>query len=341
MTEQVYMALSSTDDCVSKSFIDSKGLSGRSRLLFFVFSLTYGFTLSQIPNENFIDFGNYLVGAENSLLTLLAYAERGVLSVLMNEPLWFLGNAFIALFLQPTEVLRTIIFLSASSVAYSMLRANPNNASWLLVFLILPIVLKNHLVHLRQGAAIAIFLIGWFSSRKNWRYFIIGLAPLIHSSFFIVIAILILTRVMQSVKLGADIRSIVFILFGISVGFSIFFVVDLVGARQANEYVFSKTDVSGLAFFFWSVICGLMLSQGRTFLRNYAFEVGCILFYLSTYFLIEITGRIFESTLLLVLIAGLALKGWRLRVFQSSIIAYGALMWLMRAGDPAFGFSIA
>jgi hypothetical protein len=61
---------------------------------------------------------------------------------------------------------------------------------------------------------------------------------------------------------------------------------------------------------------------------------------LGTYWLIEVTARIFESGLPLVLLAGLSLSGWRRVVFLFAVLGSGSLMWLMRLGQPAMGFGI-
>jgi hypothetical protein len=99
-------------------------------------------------------------------------------------------------------------------------------------------------------------------------------------------------------------------------------------------------DVSGLGFAFWFGVLGLMLMQGRNFLRKYVFETGLVGFYLATYWMIEVTARIFESGLLLVLLAGLSLTGWRRLTYLSAVLAFGGLSWILRVGQPAMGFGI-
>jgi hypothetical protein len=115
----------------------------------------------------------------------------------------------------------------------------------------------------------------------------------------------------------------------------------VLGARQAAQYDFHMTEVSGLGFVLWFVIFVLWVFEGRSFLREHVFETGMIVFYLSTYWLIEVTARIFESGMLLVLLAGLALPGWRRLGFLAVIVAYGSATWLLRTGQPAMGFGIS
>jgi len=56
--------------------------------------------------------------------------------------------------------------------------------------------------------------------------------------------------------------------------------------------------------------------------------------------MIEVTARIFESGLLLVLLAGLSLTGWRRLTYLSAVLAFGGLSWILRVGQPAMGFGI-
>lgn len=314
--------------------------SASYRLFCITFSLAYGFALSQIPGYDFKDWANYIIFAEASELILLGFLSGGLVEMLANEPLWLLLNIGLALFLEPDTVVRTIIFGSAFTVSWLVLRQHPHHAWWLLIFLLLPVVVKNHLIHIRQGAAIALFLAGWFCSGRLSRALLMGLSPFVHASFFFVLMILVLARLFRQLRLGPDLRTIAFIGAGIAVGLGLFWVAYMLGARQALQYQFAMTYVSGLGFVFWSTVVLLMFMQGRAFLRERAFETGTLLFYLATYFLIEVTARIFESSLLLVLLAGLAMTGWRLAVFRGVMLFYGGMSWLMRFSQPALGFGI-
>jgi hypothetical protein len=167
-----------------------------------------------------------------------------------------------------------------------------------------------------------------------------GLAPFVHSSFVFVLAILGLSKVMVHFRLGPDVRLSGFLIMGLAVGSCLGAMAAMVGARQAQEYEFAAAQVSGLGFSLWIAILGIWLLEGRQFLREHAFEVGIIAFYLGTYWLIEVTARIFESGLPLVLLAGLSLSGWRRVVFLFAVLGSGSLMWLMRLGQPAMGFGI-
>lgn len=313
--------------------------SNLARSIFVLFlSIIYGGLLSQIPNEDFKDFANYLIYAEHSWLRFIGMTQLGILPTLTNEPVWLLLNSVLGLYLEPEVVVRVIIFISASSVAWLVLTRYPTQFIWLFLFLLMPMVIKNFLIHLRQGVAIALFLWGWYSSGSFRRWLLMGLAPFVHASFFFVLALLFFAKILQRFRLGSDLRTLGFVVLGVLIGSGLGWIASVLGARQALEYDFSMTDVSGIGFVVWGLVAIIWMFEGRRFLRSYAFEAGVIVFYLSTYWLIEVTARIFESGLILVLIAGLALTKWRRFAFLSVVLGFGGLSWALRFGQEGMGF---
>lgn len=309
-------------------------------LLAVILAFGYGIFLASLPLEGFKDRVNYLVYAESSWNIFLRYWQNGILPTLTNEPLWLLLNSGLAKLFSPEGVLRVLIFVPAFVVAWLVLRYNPRQLGWLLIVLLLPQVVKNHIIHLRQGVAVAVFLVGWMTPRRSIRAASFAAAPFIHSSFFILLGLQALVRVMAYLRFGVGLRSILFVLAGVTTGLGLGWISSLFGARQAGQYDFSLADVSGLGFAFWMLVFVIWCFQGRTFLRQNSFESGVILFYLGTYFLVEVTARIFESALLVVLFAGLRLTGWRRLAFLALLLAYGTLQWVMRIGEPGLGFGV-
>lgn len=335
--------MASTVSCVSHGKNSSANLSQASlayRFLILVIAALYGAVLSQIPDETFKDFANYLIYAEYSWLKLFGFANLGVVPMLANEPIWLLLNAALGSYLPPESVIRFIIFFSASSVAWFVLRQHPRQFFWLIGFLLLPMVMKINLIHLRQGAALAVFLWGWYSPGPVRRWLCMGLAPFIHASFFFVLSLLFFTKFMQRLRLASDIRALGFLLFGFVLSLCLAWVVQSAGARQAHVYEFSAADVSGLGFLVWCVVLVVWVAEGRVFLEKHAFETGIILFYLSTYWFIEVTARIFESGLILVLVTGLSLTQWRRFAFLGIILTLGGVSWLMRVDQRGMGFAL-
>lgn len=315
-------------------------VSGSQNYQIFVLliAVVYGGFLTILPLDLFTDRENYLNYAENSFMIFERHQDNGLIPLLANEPLWLLINACLANWLPPSLVLRCIIFISATLVAWLVLIHHPKHFVWLLILLFFPAVLKNHIIHLRQGLAIAVFLIGWFSKKPFVRLTIIATTPFIHASFLFILGILILSRSMTYFRFGPDLRTIIVASLSLGMGLVFARLATLVGARQSEYNDFSLTNVSGLGFLFWLIILFVWLLQGRNFLRKYAFESGIIILYLGTYWLINVTARIFESGLLLILLASLNLTGWRRQAFLTFFMALLIMQWFVRLGEPVFGF---
>lgn len=305
-------------------------ISRLQKIFLAAFSLLYGYALQALPIMQFKDRANYLNYAENSAEILTRYAADGLIGVFANEPIWLLVNAILALLLDPEGVIRVIVFVSASVFAYVFTRADPRNSLWLMLFLLMPQMLKNFITHLRQGLGLAVFFAGYFSSRRAWRWPLMAAAPLIHASFFFVVAFVMLPAVLRSMRLAIDVRLLAMAAFSLFISLSIGFIAALVGARQISSYDFAMTDVSGLGFLFWLAVAGLFLLQGKTFLEKHQAAAGVLLLYLLSYFFVEVTARIFESGMPLVLLAALAMSSWRHWSFITFFVLYSAILWMMR-----------
>lgn len=314
--------------------------AGRTKSRFFaaVFALAYALTLTSLPLLNFKDRANYLTYASNSLMILRGYAERGWHAVLANEPLWLVANIALSHVMSPENVLRAIIFFPAFVVSYLVLRSNHRNALWCILFLLIPQVLKNHITHLRQGLAVAVFLAGWFSRRRISRVALFSMTPFIHAGFFFTLGLMVLTYITKRLRLAAELRAAAFVLAGVLTGVGFSQLAPYVPARQFQQYTFAPISISGLGFLFWGGILALMVLQPRRYLREHAFEIGTILFYLTLYPLVEISARIFENTILLVLIAGLRLGEPNKRLFLTCVLTYSVLTWGQRLLGPGPAF---
>lgn len=305
-----------------------------------LFALIYGTVLASLPLEAFLDRASYLTYAAESHQILARNWERSFLAVLSNEPLWLFSN--IALHaIMPTEwVLRTIIFVPACTVAYLVIKQDPRQAIWLVLFLLMAQVLKNHIIHLRQGYALALFLAGWFAQQKRVSWPLMLGSAFVHTSFVFVLVIFAAVNLAKYFRLSPYLQVSAGIILGAIIGAALPHIAAAVGARQAGEYEFNAASISGLGFVYWGSILLLFLSSGRAFVTTRAFALAATGFYLSTYFQIEVTARIFESTILLVLLAGLDLQGWRRLSFLAATVCYAALQYIQRAGLPYLGWGI-
>jgi hypothetical protein len=295
----------------------------------FVVAAVYAIVLASLPLLEFRDRANYLIYGYASDLILQRNLAQGITTVLSNEPVWLLINIILASFLSPEQIIQVIIAFSAFIVSWITLRTRPRQFVWLLVFLLFPSVVKNYIIHLRQGLAIAIFMIGLLVIKPrilSWLF--IGITPFIHASFFFVVGLLFLSRASRRLRLDSYLSIILFAAITIGIVGALEWVASGLGARQASEYELrGGVVVSGVNFVFWLIMLLLMVIQGRTFLRQHRFVISSIIFYLGTYFFTPITARVFESTLLLVLVSGLDLTGWRGHTFRFAVLGYGALQW--------------
>lgn len=311
---------------------------GYQVVIFFV-SIAYAFLLASLPLEAFKDRGNYLVYATSPIEILSRYVNDGGVSFAFNEPVWLLINIGLSSFLAPENVLRVLIFVPAFVTSFLVLRYSPRHWPFLLAFLFAPQVIKNNIIHLRQGVAISVFLFGWFAM-GNKRLLFFFLAPFIHSSFFFVIMLLFFSRIFACLRFAYDIRTIFYVVLALVVGVGLSFIASILGARQANGYEFTAANVSGLGFVFWFGVLVLCFMEGRDFLNRYSFSIGVLLFYLTTYFLIEISARIFESAMLLVLLACLSLTSWRGVIFILAFAGYLIFGYYLRLDQPGLGWGL-
>lgn len=311
-------------------------LSAKSirNLLITGIAFIYAITLVNLPMLDFRDRINYLEYAASSPVIWQRYAEWGVFTLLANEPVWLLINILLGLWLEPSSVVRVIIGVSAFLVAWSLMRSSQRNMLWLLLMLLYPGIIKNFIIHLRQGCAIAVFLLGFWEKRNHWLgWVLMGLSPFIHSAFFPILFLLLASSLFKRFRVAADLGAVLFLWLTVVMIIALPSVGSWAGARQAFEYnLWSTPKISGLNFIFWLGMLFLMLSASRDFLREHHFQVGLIILYLGTYFTFYPSARIFENGLPIVLWAGLNLRGWRGRIFRWAVLIQGIFIWM-------FGFT--
>ena len=320
--------------------LQAKNISKDYKIIVFFIAVLYGLFLANLPVDGFKDRVSYLEYVDDSLLIFLRNFNNGALAVISNEPIWLglnimLGNIFTA-----ETAVRILIGIPASSTAYYVLKYDPKYFILLLLFLFIPNVIKNYIIHLRQGVAISFFLAGWFASNKKLRCCLIFLTPFIHASFFFILMLLSISWILRRIKFAIDLKVIVYSAVGIALGLVLNIIVKLVGARQASQYDFTMAEVSGLGFLFWLAVLIIYLTSRKDFVWKYSFEIGIIIFYLSTYFLIEITARVFESGMILILLAGLSLSAKKRFLFASILIGFTVLSYLLRLNKPYLGWGI-
>ncbi len=306
----------------------------------FVLAALYATVLASLPVDAFQDRANYLAYADYSDLILLRYVLDGWLTIISNEPVWLALNAALATALDPYAVVRLLIFAAAFVTSFLVLKREKPQLLWIILFLLFPPVIKNYIIHLRQGVAVALFLTGYFSSNKRVGMVLMALTPFIHSSFFFILMIQIMTVASRRINFPVWARVLVFVSFFIFLGLTLGAVSSSLGARQANEYQNVDIGVSGLAFLFWLSILGLFLAEGRDYINSHMFSILLLSFYLSVYFFTVVSGRIFESGILFVLLSGLYLSGLRRTAFIFIITIFSITSYVTHINEPWLGWGI-
>ncbi len=309
------------------------------KILVLIISLIYSYILSNISMDNIVDRENYLTYANESIYILARNFLAGYLVLFSNEPLWLSLNILLSNYFEAKEVVRIIIAFSSFIVAYYVLSQDPKYFVFLLLVLLLPQVIKNHIVHLRQGLAVSIFLIAWFAEKRINRIVLFSLTPLIHVSFFFVLFFICLNWIATKIKLSINIKILLNIIIGISIGLIIGIIANMFGARQSNQYN-DMASVSGLGFMYWFSFLSLLLIEGKTFLNKNIVVISMLIFYLTTYFTFEATARVFESSLILLLISGINLKNYRKLIFFILFIIYFLLQYTLKYNKPFFGWAL-
>ena len=303
-----------------------------------IIALAYGCVLASLPIEASKDGIAYLNYATSSPVILASYFAKGWISVVFNEPIWLFFNIGLSQLFTPNNVVRVMIFLSGALVAHSTLRLNKKYFLFILFALITPQMMKNHITHIRQGVAISLFMIGWSSKNRVLKAISWGITPFVHMSFSFVLFLERISHMLVRMRIGANLRIFVFVLLGLSTALNLGLIASSLAVRQVHDYEFGMTEVSGLGFIFWLFILLLMISQGRKFQRKNTFSISIISFYLSTYFLVEVTARIFESALLVVVLSCLNLTGRRFQLFILAFCFNTLVQYFLRWNQINLGF---
>ncbi len=305
----------------------------------FALAFLYAYVFISVPMEGIMDRDNYLEMARSSPLILARFIGQGVHSLFANEPVWLIVNSALALFFNDVVVVKIIIFFSSFAVAYVLLSNNPKHFIFLILILLFPQILKNFVVHLRQGFAIAVFMIAWYSIGKKRKFFLIALTPFIHSSFFIIVAILVASWILKKIRAASDLKVSLFLLVSLLLSLSITQLASLIGARQAISTAVMEKDTSGIGFLFWLILVVIALFQGKRFIHKYTPAIGIVIFYLSSYFFTPVAGRVYESGVILVLLALIHTTGWRKLTVASLIVFFNISLMVVLYSQPMMGFS--
>ena len=293
-----------------------------------------------IPIDAVLDRQNYLNSAQNgwSDLIFLGNYIEGIFKLFVNEPLWLIINIALSKFFNPEFIVGLFVFIPAFITSYILLKNNKKDIFFVILFLVFPQIIKNHVIHLRQGIAIMFFLFSYYSSGKLKQNGFLFLASLIHSSFFLVIVIKLYLYFLNKSNLEIRLQVVFTAIVSLIIGSCILFFAELFGASQAQVYLESKYIISGIAFIFWFIIILVFVAEGNEFIHSNMFSIASILLYLATYFLTPVTARVFESSLAVVMISGLNLGKNKKAVFILFVILNAFYFYSVNYGKSYFGW---
>lgn len=316
-------------------------LSLEYRFFAFFLSLVFSIYLATRPVLEFKDRENYLNYFQNAEVLLHARLEKGLISLFANEPLWLLLVKIGDNFFGPELGLRVLIGLPAFVVFIIALRFGPKNFFWILIFLLTPMVLTNHVIHLRQGLALSFFMVGYLLIKKPiLRVIVLAFCPFIHSSFFFILLLLLVSSILRTSKIKTSYGVVAIFLFCAAIAFFLPVLLVLTGARQAGSLEVAEGGIGGFGFVFWSSILILILTSGDKVIKRASFSVSVLIFYCTTYFVFNYSGRVLESGLLLVLLSLLNLPVPQKHLAFLATVFFFIATWYFRIGQPGLGWGI-
>lgn len=308
-------------------------------------ALAYAAYFATLPIDQFIDRDNYFNYIANSEAILNHNISESYFYLFSNEPLWLIINKLVGYFLNPEDGVQLLIYIAAFFYFYCIskeISVYKNN--FLILFavgifvLFSPQIIKNFIIHIRQGVAIAIFLLtARLGKELLINLFASLLAAQIHSSFYFLFFIFFALFFCEKFKIDGKKAVLVtcmsvLIIAPLTASIGSFF-----GARQVVDYDFGQ-NISGLAFLFWFVVIAILSFSliGEKYIFNslgLRFGFCAIFLYLCLYFLSPYSGRVFESCLPLILIALLNIPFKKMKYLACMLMGLFIYQWIPVFGD--------
>lgn len=255
--------------------------------------------------------------------------------ILLQEPLYRIIVYLLGIFFSPQSIALILIGISATLSIGALYKARPELLLLIILVFLLPQIMGKYIAHIRQGLAIAIFLVTYLHFKRSMitSCFIAGL---VHISFLIALPILFAIKITPNKRTYAFLLSIGFFLSA-----SLFFYQDVfrqlvfyLNIRQAQNYSFTSDNVSGLGFLYWFGIYVFLFMQKR-YSETRALSMNIIALYCASYFFVNFLSRFLESFLPMIFIE---LKSLNTKVCYLALIFYLALSWNSRLSLPLLGF---
>lgn len=307
------------------------------RVFFFIFLILYLLVLIvAIPNTNIvIDRESYFISFTN-ISERVAITDFSSPSIIFKEPLYLIVTYILAIFFSVESIALIFIGVSAFLSLTSIFKARPELLPIIIIVFLLPQFMGKFIIHIRQGAAIAIFLTSYYYFNRSLltSSFISGL---MHVSFFIAIPLLIAAKLTSNRALLSLIMSIIIFLAA-----TLFFydgriseIVSYLNLRQINSYSFTSENVSGLGFLFWFYMYTLLFLKKKPSEIS-IFSMNIIAFYCASYFWVNFISRFIESFYPIIF---MEIKSINNTLLYLSLLFYFAVSWLPRLDQQLLGFS--
>jgi hypothetical protein len=240
----------------------------------------------------------YAANVNNSIVVLLDKVSNFDILFFLKEPLYDVFALILFLLFDDGYVaLPYFIIFSFSLFVFSLYRSLPFNFGFeglifVLIILFLPLVLKNYIIHLRQGLAMSLFYFLYSSNFKH-RKILLFLPAFIHGTFLFISPIIVFFEIFSKFRMYFYFLTPLF-LFVLIPFFSSMFIGLNPKIDSIEDY---DNTVSGFGFIFFFLIFFLLLFRHPSKYLNYI-SLFFIYFYLMSYFVqASFSARIFESSL--------------------------------------------
>lgn len=317
-------------------------------VVFFI-SVSYSILIIQLPILDAMDSQVYYRYASSSEIELIERFSHGVLFGILNEPIWLISNILINYFSfnNPETVMFTISFFISFIAAYYLYRYNKTYQDLIITLLVLslPLFIANSISHLREGFAFAIFIIGFFSSNKIIKYWLILSTPFIHIGFALILIMYFSMLLVQKIRISFSLKlfSYLFIIVMLSI---LLFNFSSENIRQSTSESIGNITGSGMGFLFWSFyLLNLLINMNSKKINFYKvdkqifmFSIITLIFYLCNYYYFYGVARILQNTVFFHVIALKYLKTNGKIIGSLMLILYIVYEWLSRFNQENLGF---
>lgn len=267
-------------------------------LVMYVISTLYLFFIYKFPDEWFNDRDFYIIYA-NEAFNIISGAES-LLIVIFNEPLFLLVAGFFGEYIGANYFPAAMSVFVSAVYLYLLIK---NSRTFIIFLMGVGLLIFNPYLHasqvmvLRQGVATAIFLLIFFSNKKDSTKLILcSFLSLFHSVFFIISFIYALYIYVLKNKSSRDIVLVV------AVVSTIFYLLsmkllNLLGFRQAELYSISGNSAGGGGAFLLSIAIFIYVYfySDKENKQLYDWSLIGLVMFITGYFLFFSPGRLFMS----------------------------------------------